>query len=83
MRRNKIKFKLNDKLNAEDTIDQTFGCRHSNPDICGNCYVENICAFTSDDCICKRPPVSWKKRILLEKDVDELELSNKKELEKC
>jgi len=64
------RFKLNDKLNELDKEEQTFGCRHSNPDICGNCYVENVCAFTSKDNICKRPPASWRRRFLAEKNED-------------
>lgn len=49
------------KLYKLDSIDQTFGCRHTNPDICSNNSIPNVCAFTSDDCICKRPPRSWKR----------------------
>ena len=50
------------KINKEDTLTQTFGCRHSNPDICSNNGVIGKCAFVSDDCICKMPPKSWKKK---------------------
>lgn len=49
------------KLNKEDNESQTYGCRHTNPDICSNNSIPNIYAFTSEDCICKRPPRSWKK----------------------
>ena len=49
------------ELNSKDSFDKTYGCRHTNPDICSNNSIPNICAFTSDDCICKRPPRSWKK----------------------
>lgn len=58
----KIKFTLKDKLNKLDTENQTYGCRHSNPDICGSCFIENVCAFMSKDSICKKPSSSWKKR---------------------
>ena len=58
------------KLNNRDTIYETYGCRHTNPDICANNSLPGICAFSSDDCICKRPPRSWKKTFE--------ELSNKK-----
>lgn len=51
-----------DKLNKEDTLVQTYGCRHSNPDICINNGVLGKCAFVSDDCICKVPPKSWKRK---------------------
>ena len=50
-----------DPLHKEDTETQTFGCRHTNPDICSNNSLPGICAFTSDDYICKRPPRSWKR----------------------
>ena len=30
----KIKFDFNDKLNKEDSENQTLGCRQKNPDIC-------------------------------------------------
>ena len=49
------------KLNKEDTIEKTYGCRHSNPDICSNNGIPNMCAFCSDDKICKKPPKSWKR----------------------
>ena len=52
---------LRSPLNEQDTPNQTFGCRQSNPDICGYCYLDNICAFTSDDHICKHPSAKWKK----------------------
>ena len=48
-------------LNKVDTEMQTYGCRANNPDICKNCYVENICAFTAQDHICKAPSAKWKK----------------------
>ena len=71
MKNSDLRFKLNDKLNEQDNLNQTYGCRHSNPDICGTCYVNEICAFTSKDGICKKPPVSWKKRFLLENNKDD------------
>lgn len=52
------------KLHEKDNIDQTFGCRHSNPDICNNNGVIGKCAFESEDCICKVPPKSWKRKYL-------------------
>lgn len=57
-------------LNKLDTIDSTYGCRHSNADICSNNGIIDKCAFCSDDCMCKCPPRSWKKqyeRLLKEK----------------
>jgi len=52
-------------LNNADTETQTFGCRHSNPEICGNNSIVNICAFCSDDHICKKPSRAWKKQYKL------------------
>lgn len=48
-------------LNELDTEKQTYGCRQSNPDICGYCYIEGTCAFSSKDNICKHPSAKWKK----------------------
>ena len=58
---NKNLYNSKKELNNKDTEMQTYGCRHTNPDICSNNSIPNICAFTSEDCICKRPPRSWKK----------------------
>lgn len=58
---NKELLRAKEELAEVDTENQTYGCRHTNPDICSNNALPNICAFTSDDCICKRPPRSWKK----------------------
>lgn len=54
-------FSLKDPINDRDTAKITYGCRHSNPDICGSCYLDGICAFASDDCMCKKPSIKWKK----------------------
>lgn len=59
-----LRFSLKAPLNPKDTESQTYGCRANNPDICKNCYVEGICAFVSDDKVCKRPSVKWKKYYL-------------------
>ena len=37
-----------------DSEEQTYGCRQNNPDICGSNDIEGICAFSSEDEICKR-----------------------------
>lgn len=58
----KIKIPFSDPLNPQDTELQTFGCRANNPDICGNNGLSNICAFSSDDCICKKPSQAWKRQ---------------------
>lgn len=60
MKNNKL---LNSKepYNSKDTEKETYGCRHTNPNICSNNSIPGVCAFASEDCICKRPPRSWKK----------------------
>ena len=55
-----IKFKA--PLNEQDSETQTYGCRANNPEICANCYLENVCAFVREDHICKRPTAAWKKQ---------------------
>lgn len=60
MKKQELIIKEN-KLNKEDTMDKTYGCRHSNPEICSNNGIPDKCAFCSSDHICKRPPRSWKK----------------------
>lgn len=49
-------------LHPLDTEKQTFGCRANNPDICANNQMAGVCAFTSTDCICKKPSRAWKKQ---------------------
>ena len=69
-KKSKIWFLLTISLQNQDTEQQTYGCRHSNPDICNACYIENICAFSSPDQICKRPSKSWRKYYLkLKKEI--------------
>ena len=69
---NKTLLVAKEALHKQDTIEKTYGCRHTNPDICSNNSLPNVCAFTSDDCICKKPPRSWAKLF------KELEKSNSK-----
>lgn len=57
---NSIKVPFNAKLNDLDTMEQTYGCRANNPDICANCYLPDICAFVREDRICKKPSRVWK-----------------------
>lgn len=59
---NNLKIPFNAELNKLDTEEQTYGCRANNPDICANCYLPDICAFSSDDNICKKPSRAWKKQ---------------------
>lgn len=56
-----FRIKLRAPLHPLDTEEQTYGCRANNPDICNNCYLEGICAFVTNDHICRRPSRSWKK----------------------
>ena len=48
-----LKVSFNAPLNELDTEVQTYGCRANNPD---------ICAFTSEDGICRKPSRAWKKQ---------------------
>lgn len=68
-----LRFSLKAPLNNGDTENTTFGCRHTNPDICNACYLENVCAFCSKDKICKKPSAKWKKTFeILKEETDEL-----------
>lgn len=58
----KLKIGFNEPLNPLDTSKCTYGCRANNPDICANNSIPNVCAFTSEDCICKTPSRAWKKQ---------------------
>jgi hypothetical protein len=49
-------------LHELDYEDRTFGCRHTNPDICAKHSMDRICAFVRDDNICQSPPVTWPKQ---------------------
>ncbi len=55
-------FKFSAPLNEYDSEIQTYGCRANNPEICANCFLDNVCAFVREDHICKKPSVSWKKQ---------------------
>ena len=59
-----LHIKFSAPLNPQDTELQTYGCRANNPNICGNCYIEDVCAFTRKDSICKKPTNAWKKQYL-------------------
>ncbi len=62
MKEKDLKVPFNAPLHECDTESQTFGCRANNPEICNNNYLPGICAFASDDCICKKPSRAWKKQ---------------------
>lgn len=55
---------FNAELNIIDSESQTYGCRHTNCDICGSNSMDGICAFVTIDNICKKPSRSWKKKYL-------------------
>jgi hypothetical protein len=50
-----LKVPFDAPLHELDSETQTFGYRQKNPDICGNNSLSGVCAFTTDDCICRRP----------------------------
>ena len=56
------KVPFNAPLNEKDKENQTYGCRANNPDICGNNGLDGVCAFVTDDCICRKPSRAWKKQ---------------------
>ncbi len=62
MTKKELTISFNAPLNTADTETQTFGCRQNNPDICGNNGLPGVCAFASEDCICKKPSRAWKKQ---------------------
>ena len=51
---NKIQIGFSEPLNDGDTENTTLGCRHTNPDICGSNGIAGICAFESEDGICRK-----------------------------
>ena len=67
-----LKIPFNYALNKLDSELQTYGCRANNPNICANNGIPNICAYTSDDCICRKPSRAWKKQYLKLKKEQEL-----------
>ena len=78
-----LRIAFSARLNALDTEAQTYGCRANNPNICANAYLTNVCAFASEDGICKKPSRAWKKqytklkeaeRCLISKDLAILQL---------
>jgi len=57
-----MKVDRNAPLSAQDTPEQTLGCRHTNPNSCKMFDLENVCAFVRADKLCLKPPGSWKKQ---------------------
>jgi len=52
-------------LKPKDTAIETEGCRHTNPGICANNSLPNVCAFVRTDGMCLKPPKSWPKQYKL------------------
>ncbi len=71
MEKQKLKVSFSEKLNPEDTLEQTKGCRANNPDICGNNSVQGVCAYVREDGICKRPSRAWAKQYKKLKESEE------------
>jgi len=63
-------------LHPLDTDEQTHGCRHTNPPICGKRFLPSVCAFAREDNICLAPPQSWAKQYRKLKD-DQLQKDEK------
>jgi len=49
----------NAPLDKQDTESETYGCRHTNPDICKKNGLTGVCAFVREDGICKSPSRAW------------------------
>jgi hypothetical protein len=54
--------RLQAPLQPEDELGCTWGCRHSNPDVCGKHRMPKVCAFVREDGRCLAPPRSWAKQ---------------------
>ena len=65
-----LKVPFSAPLRELDTEVQTYGCRANNSGICGNNSIQGICAFVSDDCICRKPSRAWKKQYIKLKEGD-------------
>lgn len=59
--KSKLHISQKDPLGPFDTLEQTYGCRAYNPDICKFCDTDSVCAFVTQDKICHQPPKTWKK----------------------
>lgn len=49
---------FHDPLHPLDTEKQTFGCRHTNSDICSKNGLAKVCALVRADKLCSAPPTS-------------------------
>lgn len=57
-----LHIKFDTPLNELDTEKQTYGCRANNPNICSNNSIPDVCAFSSDDFVCRKPSRARKKQ---------------------
>ncbi len=55
----KQKSSFHAPLHPLDTENQTYGCRHTNPEICSKNELPGVCAFVRQDNICTAPPLTW------------------------
>lgn len=58
----KLRVPFKAPLQKGDTETITVGCRANNPDICASNGLEGVCAFTSEDGLCRKPSRAWKKQ---------------------
>ena len=57
-----LRIPFNAPLHSVDSATQTYGSRQNNPDKCGNYGLPGICAYASEDHICRKPSRAWKKQ---------------------
>ena len=57
-----FRIPFNSPLNEKDGELQTYGCRQNNPNICGSNGMPDVCAFVTEDHICRKPSRAWKKQ---------------------
>ena len=58
----KLQVSFKAPLQVGDTDVMTVGCRANNPDICANNGLDGVCAFVSEDGLCRKPSRAWKKQ---------------------
>lgn len=61
--------RLRAPLRQGDSAERTRGCRHTNPDICRNNSMPEVCAFVREDGFCLAPPLSWGKQYAALRDL--------------
>ncbi len=64
VQKTKPSSRFHQPLDERDSDNATWGCRHSNPDICKNHSLYGKCAFIREDNICLLPPTSWKQQFV-------------------